>query len=217
MRLFTARRALARSQPSPGQALDRPSPRQAKPSTGQAPDRPSPRRPSPRQAKPPFEIAVSHSGPVTCGPLSNLRRLLCMGLFFEKTNPRPPRARSHVRSFDRRGLFALVSSRAARGTAHIIFPNDRIDKRPGRTAKCPHRRPLARERTGNAVRNAGSNAAAAPATVSGEPIPGHWGRTREGGYGHGPASQETCRRFGRCAGRGASAPVELIRGRRRSD
>src|SRR5450631_1472810 len=83
---------------------------------------------------------------------------------------------------------------------HLASPNDHIDKRPGRTAKWRHRRPLARERTGNAVRNEGSYAAAAPATVSGEPIPGHWGKTREGGYGHGPASQETCRRFGRALG-----------------
>ena len=43
-----------------------------------------------------------------------------------------------------------------------------------------------------------SNSAAAPATVSGEPEPQcHWARSREGGDGHGPASQETYRRCGR--------------------
>src|SRR5215470_16153388 len=50
-----------------------------------------------------------------------------------------------------------------------------IDKSSITTVKCPHRRSLTRERTGNAVRNVGSKSAAAPATVSGEPVPhGHW-------------------------------------------
>src|SRR6478736_3749934 len=48
---------------------------------------------------------------------------------------------------------------------------------------------------GNAVRGNCPNAAAAPATVSGESfVICHWeSRTREGGARYRPASQETCR------------------------
>src|SRR5205807_8244952 len=79
---------------------------------------------------------------------------------------------------------------------HLI----RLDHYPALTKRARQpltgrdRRSLIRERTGNAVRNDCSKAAAAPATVSGEPVPHcHWEQSREGGHGRGPASQETCR------------------------
>jgi hypothetical protein len=76
-----------------------------------------------------------------------------------------------------------------------------LTKRGGRPFTGCDRRSLIRERTGNAVRNECSKAAAAPATVGGEPVPNcHWGDPREGGDGRRAASQETCRRFGRGPG-----------------
>jgi hypothetical protein len=87
-----------------------------------------------------------------------------------------------------------------------------IDNGTRQPLTAPNRRSLgARGIIGNAVRKQAhsriSNAAAAPATVSGEPVPLEaTGTSREGGDGQRPASQETYRRFAvrraGCFGRG---------------
>ena len=69
---------------------------------------------------------------------------------------------------DRTTIAAKKSTASARGASALT-------KRRWRPLSARDRRSLIRERTGNAVRNECSKAAAAPATVGGEPVPNcHW-------------------------------------------
>src|ERR1700724_1441400 len=87
------------------------------------------------------------------------------------------------------------------------FPLDtraraRVDKGPRGASIGLDRRSLSSERaTGNAVRDlTPANPQLPPQLYAASPCHRPLGQTREGGDGQRPASQETCRRFGRASG-----------------
>ena len=107
-----------------------------------------------------------------------------------------------------------IAGKRPPATRELSTPPVCIDKARTAAIKWSGRRSLVRERTGNVVRNCGSKSTAAPATVSGEPVPHcHWGQPGKAVTGgdpraRRPAVDSVVVRAG-ClgAGRTASAPA----------